>query len=99
MMKTSLLIATAALVSMAGGTAGFATELPSYEVTGFPISAVQASVLGPDHVREQSPAATSATSPHQLSVPTPRIKLTTATVAPARTETGNAMIAARRDAR
>jgi hypothetical protein len=77
-MKTSLLFAAAAVILVAGGTAGFASELPTYQVTGFPISAVQASVLGPAHVREQAPAATSAASPHQLTVLTPRTKLSTA---------------------
>jgi hypothetical protein len=77
-MKTSLLIAAAAVVLIAGGTAGFASELPTYQVTGFPISAVQASLLGPDRVREQAPVATTAVSPHQLSVVTPRTKLSTA---------------------
>jgi hypothetical protein len=77
-MKTSFSIAAATVVLLAGGTAGFASELPTYQVTGFPISAVQASVIGTDHVREQSPAATAAASPHQLSVLTPRTRLSTA---------------------
>jgi hypothetical protein len=90
--KTSLLIAAAALL-MAGGTAGFAAELPTYGVTGLPISAVQAQVLGARNVGEQSPVQTSAASPHQLSVLTPRTKIATATatVARARTETGRSI--------
>ena len=59
MKKTYLSIAAAALISIAGATAGFAAELPSYETKGLPISAVQVSVLGAADVREQSPALTS----------------------------------------
>ena len=91
MKKTSLTIAAAAVISMAGGTAGFAAELPSYEAAGLPMSAVQVQVLGAANVREQSPVPTTAASPHQLSVLTPRTKLTTATVAPTRTETGRSI--------
>jgi hypothetical protein len=82
--KMSLSIAAAAL-SIACGTAGFAAELPSYETTGFPISPVQVSVLGAANAREQSPVATSVT-PVQLSVLTPRSKVTTARAAPIRTD-------------
>jgi hypothetical protein len=83
--KTYLSIA-AAVISIAGGTAGFAAELPSYQAAGLPISAVQAQVLGVAYAGEQPTAPTSAASPHQLSVLTPRTKLTTAKVAPARIE-------------
>jgi hypothetical protein len=88
--KTYLSIAAAA-ISIAGGTAGFAAELPTYETTGLPISAVQVQVLGAANVREQAPVPTSTASPHQLSVLTPRAKMTTATVAPSRTETGRSI--------
>src|SRR5258705_5898140 len=84
---SALIVAAVAAISVAGGTAGFAAELPSYEVNGFPISPVQAGLLGAADVREQSPASTTAASPHQLSVLTPHRKLTTAT-APTRTEAG-----------
>jgi hypothetical protein len=77
--KTYLSIAAAAVISMAAGTAGFAAELPTYETRGLPISAVQVQVLGAANVSEQSPVSTSAASPHQLSVLTPRPKMTTAT--------------------
>jgi hypothetical protein len=70
--KTYLSIAAAALISIAGATAGFAAELPSYEAKGLPISAVQVGVLGAADVREQSPALTSTATAHQLSVLTPR---------------------------
>ena len=86
MKKTYLSIAAAALISIAGGTAGFAAELPTYETTGLPISAVQVQVLGAADVREQSPVPTPTASPHQLRVLTPRTKITTATAAPTRTE-------------
>jgi hypothetical protein len=82
--KTTLKIAAAALISIAGGAVTFAAELPTYETTGLPISAMQVQVLGATNVREQSPVATSTASPHQLSVLTPRTKLTAAT-APTRT--------------
>ena len=90
MKKTSLTIAAAAVISMAGGTAGFAAELPSYEAAGLPISAVQVRVLGAANVKQQSPVLTSAASPHQLSVLTPRTTHTAATVAPTPT-TGRAI--------
>ena len=81
MKKMSLSIAAAGL-SIACGTAGFAAEPPSYETTGFPISPVQVSVLGAANAREQSPVATSTVTPVQLSVLTPRTKLTTASATP-----------------
>ena len=87
MKKTSLSIAAAAVISIAGATSGFAAELPSYEAAGLPISAVQVQVLGTANVQEQSQVPTSAASPHQLGVLTPRTKMTTATAAPTRTET------------
>ena len=87
MKKTPLSIAAAAVISIAGGAAGFAAELPSYESAGFPISAVQVRVLGAANVQEQSPVPTSTASPHQLRVLTPRTKMTTATAAATRTET------------
>jgi hypothetical protein len=92
MKKTSLSIAAAAVISLAGGTAGFAAELPTYESAGLPISALQLQVLGTANVREQSLVPTPTASPHQLSVLTPRTKkMTTATVAPTRTETARSI--------
>jgi hypothetical protein len=87
MKKTILSIAAAAVLSFAGATAGRAAELPGYEASGLPISAVQVQALGAANVQQQSAVPASALSPHQQSVLTPRTKLTTATVAPARTET------------
>jgi len=89
--KTSLSIAAAAVILIAGGTAGFAAELPTYETTGLPISAVQLRVLEAANVQEKSAVPTSTLTPHQLSVLTPRTKLTTATVGPAQTETGRSI--------
>ena len=79
--KITLSIAAATAILIAGGTAGFAAELPTYEAAGLPISAMQVQVLGAANVREQSPVATSTATAHQLSVLTPRTKLTAATVA------------------
>ncbi len=90
-MKKTYLSIAAAVISIAGGTAGFAAEMPSYETTGLPISAVQVRVLGAANVREQSSVPTSTATPHQLSVLAPRTKITTATVARTRTETGRAI--------
>ncbi|MDN3274855.1 hypothetical protein QWJ07_11400 [Frankia sp. RB7] len=57
----------------------FAGELPSYEVTSFPISAMQVQVLGGTGVQEQSTAPTMIVagmpaSPAQISVLSPRVK-------------------------
>jgi len=89
--KTPLLIAAAAVISIADGTAGFAAELPTYESAGFPISPVQGQVLGAANVQEQSPVPTSTASPHQLRVLTPRTKMTSATAAATRTETARSI--------
>jgi len=89
--KTYLSIAAAAaLISITGATVGFAAELPAYETSGLPISAVQVRVLGAADVREQSPALTSTATAHQLSVLTPRTTRTAETAAPAKT-TGRAI--------
>jgi hypothetical protein len=85
MKKTTLSIAAATAILIAGGTAGFAAGLPTYESVGLPISPVQVRLLGAANVREQSPVATSTASPHQLSVLAPRTKLTAGTVAASRT--------------
>ncbi|UPJ53703.1 hypothetical protein IVB30_21765 [Bradyrhizobium sp. 200] len=90
MKKTTLSIAAAAALSIAGATAGFAAELPSYEAKGLPISAVQVRVLGAADVSEQSPVLTSTLSAHQSSVLTPRTTRTAETAAPSPT-TGRAI--------
>jgi hypothetical protein len=81
-------LSIAAAISVAGGTAAFATELPAYELTGFPISPVQLQVLGSANVRERSPAPTITATPHQVSVLTGQPGVTTGTTAPSRTGTG-----------
>ena len=64
---------------IASSSGAFAGELPTYEVTSFPISAMQVQVLGGAGVQEQStvPALTVAgmpASPAQVSVLSPRVK-------------------------
>ena len=80
-------LSIAAAISFTGATAGFAAELPSYEASGLPISAVQLRVLGAANVQEQTPVPASTLTPLQLSVLTPRAKTTAATGARARAET------------
>jgi len=75
--KISLSIATAAVLAVTAATSAVAAELPSYEKAGLPVSAVQLQVLGAENVQEASPVATSVT-PVQLSVLTPRSRITTA---------------------
>ncbi len=77
MKKISLSIATAAVLAMTAVTGAIAAELPTYEKAGLPVSAVQLQVLGAENVQEATPVATSIT-PVQLSVLTPRHKITTA---------------------
>ena len=86
-MKIVLSIATTAML-IANGAGAVAAELPNFEVTGFPISPVQAQLVGAANVREQSPVATltsggMSASPHQISVLTPRAKRTAAAITPA----------------
>jgi hypothetical protein len=75
--KISLSAAAAAALVMTAATAGVAAELPAYEKAGLPVSAVQLQALGAENVQEAAPAAMSVT-PVQLSVLTPRHKITTA---------------------
>jgi hypothetical protein len=81
-MKNLFLIATA-IASVAGATthqAGACTlRLPTFEVTGFPISRHQVAVLGAAQVEESSVTpklmlAGMPASPHQIAVLTPRPK-------------------------
>jgi hypothetical protein len=85
--KIFVTLAVAVAISMAGGAAGFAAELPTYELNGLPISPVQVGLLGAANVHEQSSAGTSAVSPHQLSVLTQRPKLKAASATQNPTET------------
>lgn len=74
----SIAIITAVILVGAGAEAA---ELPSYELTGFPITPHQFSVLGSANVKEQLPRSSFAmtgmlASPHQVAVLTPRAKPT-----------------------
>jgi hypothetical protein len=76
-MKRLLLSATVAVLIPQGAGVAAAAELPTYDVTGFPITSVQASVVGSGQEQE-SPRAPTLTvagmpaSPVQISVLTPR---------------------------
>jgi hypothetical protein len=73
MMKTYPILAAAAIL-MLGMAGARASELPSYEFAGFPITPLQMSVLGQSgHVQEQPAAPTLMhdglpASPHQIAV-------------------------------
>jgi hypothetical protein len=75
--KISLSIAAATVLAMTVASGAVAGELPTYEKAGLPVSAAQLQVLAAENVQEASPVATSV-SPVQLSVLTPRNKITTA---------------------
>jgi hypothetical protein len=77
-MYTVQQISITALMALVFGTAtASARQLPQYEVTGFPISPVQMSVIKPSVIQEQ-PSTTTLTldgmpaSPHQIAVIGPR---------------------------
>jgi len=78
MNKKTLSIAVAVL-TIAGTTATFAAELPSYEANGVPVSPMQVRVLGAAHVEQQVTAPASSLTALQASVLTPR-KQNTASV-------------------
>jgi hypothetical protein len=67
MNKKTLSIA-AAILMIAGSTAAFAAELPTYEANGFPVSPLQVRVLGAAHVEQQAAAPTTIASVHQTGV-------------------------------
>ncbi|WP_439392268.1 hypothetical protein ACRQ5Q_21705 [Bradyrhizobium sp. PMVTL-01] len=75
-MKKMLLMAAIAAATGAG-----AGELPSFELTGFPIARHQVAVMGARDVQEQSVTPTLTfggmpASPHQIAVLTPRPSIT-----------------------
>ena len=78
MNKKTLSIA-AAILTIAGSTAAFAAELPTYEANGFPASPLQVRVLGAAHVEQKAAAPTAVASAHQAKVLSPR-KVKTADV-------------------
>jgi hypothetical protein len=73
-MSTPQRISITAVTALVLGTvAASAGELPQYEVTGFPISPLQMSVLKSGDIHEQSPSPTLTlngmpASPHQFAV-------------------------------
>jgi hypothetical protein len=75
MKKLALILSVTALnLSAVGAVAG---EFPVYELTGFPITPHQASILGSAYVQEQSPIPNLTlggmpASPHQITVLAPR---------------------------
>jgi hypothetical protein len=79
-----LLATTALAVTILEGAAAVAAELPTFEVSSFPATRLQLSVIGSAGVREQAPTPTLTrddmpASPHQLAVLTPRRSVVTAT--------------------
>jgi hypothetical protein len=79
-----LLATTVLALTILEGAAAMAAELPTYEVSSFPATPLQVSVMGSAGVQEQVPTATLTrngmpASPHQLAVLTPRRSAVTAT--------------------
>ncbi len=79
-MKNLLLIASAiAAIATTNNAGACSLKLPTFEVTGFPISSHQVAVLGSANVEESSATprlllAGMPASPHQIAVLTPRVK-------------------------
>jgi hypothetical protein len=76
-MKHLVLFAAVAVVILEGANVAAAAELPTYELMGLPITALQISVVGSTHVQEVSPVPTLTVggmpaSPHQIAVLTAR---------------------------
>jgi hypothetical protein len=79
-MKRLVLFAALAAAIASGINVAAAAELPTYESTGLPITALQVSVVGSAHVQEAAsvPALTLGgmpASPHQIEVLTVRKKI------------------------
>ena len=75
-MKKMFLMAAIAAVTVIGSGAR-AAELPTFELTGFPITPHQVAVVGGTGVQEQAPIPALTfggmpASPHQIAVLTPR---------------------------
>jgi hypothetical protein len=88
------IIATIALMMV--GVAAPAAELPTFELTGFPITPHQVAVVGGTGVREQAltPALTFGgmpASPHQIAALTPRAGATAKPTAAKATTVGLAV--------
>ena len=72
-----LILMTSTTLVVLGGLTAEASELPSFEMLGFPITWTQVSVLGSANVQESSAIPTRTlggmpASPHQIAVLTPR---------------------------
>ena len=64
---------TVAVISMLGGIASASAEMPTYEVSGFPVTTHQYVILGPASGEQgQATAAPAMASPHQIAVMSPR---------------------------
>ena len=79
-MKRLVLFAALAAAIANGIDVAAAAELPTYESAGFPIAALQASVVGSSHVQEGAPVPSLTVggmpaSPHQIEVLTTRKKV------------------------
>ena len=79
-MKRLVVFAGVAVVILGRANVTAATELPTYESVGLPITALQISVLGSTHVQEVSPIPTLTVggmpaSPHQIAVLTARKRI------------------------
>jgi hypothetical protein len=80
-MKKAFLIG--AMAAILGVTGAAAAELPTFEVQGFPTTALQVAVIGGANVGQQTPAPSLTfgdmpASPHQIAVLTPRPRVTAA---------------------
>jgi hypothetical protein len=77
MKRLVLFVALATVIANGIDVAAAAAELPTYESAGFPITALEVSVMGSAHVQE-APSVPSLTlggmpaSPHQIEVLTAR---------------------------
>jgi hypothetical protein len=76
-----LLSITSTTLVLLGGLHAQASDLPTFEKFGFPITRTQVSVLGTAGVEESSPIPTLTfggmpASPHQVAVLTPRSRTT-----------------------
>jgi hypothetical protein len=79
-----LLTATVLAFTVLKGAAAVAGELPTFEVSSFPATPLQLSVVGSAGVQQQAPTPTLTrndmpASPHQLAILTPRRGVVTAT--------------------
>jgi hypothetical protein len=76
---------------LAGTLAATAAELPTYEVTGFPMTPLQVSALGATGVREQAPT----TSSELAGLPATALQMTVLSRRGGRTTVGSASAQAR----